>query len=292
MVCLHPVTANYFETLQMPLLRGRGFAERDNENSPPVALVSESLASRYFPDEDPIGGVLNLVELGMNFNPQPPLEIVGVLADVRQSLYRQPFPAVYVPYSQMPAQSGGGGSPAFTNISFVLRTAVDPKSLEPSMRRVVSEVADDVPVLNIRTIDEVRSLYTLQSRFYTWVLIVFAGVALLLAAVGVFGVMSYAVARRTHEIGIRIALGAHPRDVLKLVLRQGLLMTLIGLGIGLAAAFGLTRFLASLLYEVRPTEASAFAAASAVLCAVALVACLLPARRAANVSPNEALRHE
>ncbi len=147
-------------------------------------------------------------------------------------------------------------------------------------------------MLEVLTLDDVRSQSTAWSRFYTWLLATFAGIAVILAAVGVFGVMSYSVTQRTREIGIRMALGAHPRDVLKMVMRRGLVMTLIGVIIGLGGAFGLTRILESQLYEVEPTDPATFAAVSALLAVIALVACLLPARRAARVNPMTALRHE
>lgn len=165
-------------------------------------------------------------------------------------------------------------------------------SLGPAMRRVVSDVARDVVVLNVRTIGDVKSQFLQRTRLYAWLLVVFAGIAVTLAAVGIFGVMSYAVTRRTQEIGIRMALGAQPRSVVSLVMRQGLLMTFAGVAIGLGAAFGPTRFLASLLFEVKPTDPLTFVAVSIVLCAVALVACFIPARRAARANPNASLRYE
>jgi len=176
--------------------------------------------------------------------------------------------------------------------SFVIRAAVDPESLQPAIRRVVSEVDHNIVILRNDTFSSAKALYLGSQRSYAWLLAVFAGIAVVLAAVGLHGVMSYAVARRTHEIGVRVALGARPRDVLLLILKQGLLITVLGLTIGIAGAWGLTRFLASQLYEVEPTDIATFAVTAAILFIVALTACFLPAWRAVRLNPNEALRYE
>jgi putative ABC transport system permease protein len=288
-VCFQPVSPDYFRTLQIPLLKGRGFMERDNQSSPAVAVINETLARRYFPSEDPIG---KLVRLGYMANEEPPREIVGVVRDSRQILTRKPYPAVYGPYSQLPPGFKWDEMEERTVISFVVRSSTDPASLAPAMRRIVSEVARDAPVLDIRTIDDLRQETLQWEQFYTWLLAVFAGIAVVLAAVGVFGVTSYSIMRRTHEIGIRMALGGHLSDILKLVLKQGLILSFIGVAIGLVAAFGLTRLLASWLQEVKPTDPLTFAAVSLMLIAVALLACYIPARRATKVDPMVALRYE
>ena len=288
-VCFQPVSPNYFRTLQIPLLKGRDFTRRDNQSSPAVAVINETLARRFFPSEDPLG---KQARLGSEGSQEPPLEIVGVVRDSRQALYREPFPTLYVPYSQLPSTFKWDLIMERIIISFVVRTATDPASLEPAMRRIVSEVARDVPVANIRTIDQIRDETLRSSQFYTWLLAIFAGIAVLLTAVGVFGVTSYSVARRTHEIGIRMAVGADPRAVFKLVLKQGLILTGIGVAIGLGAAFGLTRFLRGLLYGVKPIDPLAFAAVSLMVMAVGVLACYIPARRATKVDPMVALRYE
>ena len=288
-VCFHPVSPDYFRTLQIPLLKGRDFTERDNQSSPAVAVINETLARRYFPSEDPIG---KLVRLGYMANEEPPREIVGVVRDSRQILTRKPYPAVYGPYSQLPPGFKWDEVEERIVISFVVRSSTDPASLAPAMRRIVSEVARDAPVLDIRTIDDLRQETLQWEQFYAWLLAVFAGLAVVLAAVGVFGVTSYSVTRRTHEIGIRMALGGHLSDILKLVLKQGLILSFIGVAIGLVAAFGLTRLLASWLQEVKPTDPLTFAAVSLMLIAVALLACYIPARRATKVDPMVALRYE
>jgi putative ABC transport system permease protein len=289
--CYHPVGPDYFQTVEIPLLKGRVFTRADGPNSAKTAVISESLARLYFPDIDPIGKLLT-IGLGDRDLTEAPREIVGIVGEIRQSLYREPIPAVYVPYSQLPEKFPGSHNPQRTEASFILRTARDPADLGPSLREVVSSVARDVPILSIETIEDVQSRSVRWSRFYTWLLTVFALVALTLASVGVFGVTAYSVTRRTQEIGIRMALGAQRRDVIKLVMRQTLLMALIGLGVGLIAAVGLTRFLASELQEVESTDPMTFAGVSLLFGVLVFLACLIPAWRATKLSPMEALRCE
>jgi len=292
-VCMNGVSPDYFRTLRIPVLKGRAFDNRDEADSSAVAVISEGLAARYFPDQDPIGKVLNIGRPSAPNLREPPVQIVGVVPDVRQSLLHAAFPALYIPYSQMPQVNLAGpfGGEGLNN-SFVIRAAVDPESLQPAIRRLISEVNRNIVIGRNDTVSGTRVLYLRSRRFYAWLLGVFAGIAVVLAAVGLHGVMSYAVARRTHEIGIRVALGARPRDVLLLILKQGLLITVLGLGIGIAGAWGLTRFLASQLYQVEPTDIATFAVTAAVLFIVALTACFLPAWRAVRLNPNEALRYE
>ena len=288
-VCFQPVTPDYFRTIQTPIVMGRDFTEQDKHGSPPVAVINEALAQRLFPSEIPIG---KLVRLRYMASEGPPREIVGVVRDFRQNLLRKPFPELYVPYSQL--------APSFIwdlineriIISFVVRTAIRPASLAPAMRRIESEVARDVPVGWMGTTGDMQERFLHPSQLYTWLLIVFAGIAVVLTVVGVFGVTSYSVNRRTHEIGIRMALGAEKRDVLNMVVGQGLKLALVGVGIGIGAAFGLTRFLSSLLYGVKPTDPLTFIAVSLILIAVALLACYIPARRATKIDPMVALRYE
>jgi putative ABC transport system permease protein len=284
------VSPGFFEMLEIPVVRGRAFTEWDGVNAPNVAVISEGVAQRYFPNEDAVG---KLVTLGRwQFDEFDRREIVGVVADVRQVPHREPFASVYLPHSQLPRLFHGAGGREYYMVTFVVRTAGDPASLDPAMRELVSEVASDIPVLGVETIEDIRSDSTRWSRFYTWLLTTFAGLAVVLAAVGVFGVISYSVTRRTHEIGIRMALGADRHDVLRLVMRQALVMTSMGLVIGLGGAYGLTRFLESQLHEVEPTDPVTFAVVAVILAAVALLASLLPARRATRVNPIQALHHE
>jgi putative ABC transport system permease protein len=290
--CFQPVGPDYFRTLQVPLLKGRGFTERDNGSSPPVALVNEAFVRRYFPSADPIGKVLRTNSWPLP-EEDPRRQIVGVVGDVRQVVFREPAPAIYVPYTQLRFRFGGAEEMERTNIAFVIRTAIEPASLVPAMRRIALDVAREA-LVDFQTTDKIReqSVQGRGMKFYAWLLGIFAGIAVLLTAVGVFGVTSYSVTRRTHEIGIRMALGARSSDVVRMVLKQGLISSFLGVGIGLAAAFGLTRFLASLLYDVKPTDPVTFVAVSLMLIAVGLLACYIPARRAVKIDPMAALRYE
>jgi len=276
--------------LEVPIVKGRLFGKSDHVSSTPVAVVSKGFAQKYFPDEDPIGKMLTIGQ--WDNNDIECREVVGVVADIRQNTNREPFPAVYLPYSQLPSDFQGPHARERTMASFVLRSVADPAALKLTLRRAVAEVAPDILVEEVRTIDDILSQSTLWSRFYTWLLSAFAGIALIMAAVGVFGVVSYSVASRMREIGIRMALGARSRDVLGMVMLQGTVMTLIGVIIGLGGAYSLTRLLESQLYEVEPTDPLTFVVASVLLAAISLSASLLPARRATRVNPMEALRHE
>ncbi|MBZ5582065.1 MAG: ABC transporter permease [Acidobacteriia bacterium] len=289
-VCLQPVTTEYFRTLQTPVVRGRPFTEQDNQRAPPAVVVNERLVTRYFPKEDPIGKVLNLMrEEG---DREPSVQIVGVVPDLRQSLLRRTYAAIYLPYSQMSAHFGGAHTRERTDIVYLVRTSTKPSNLEPVMRRVVSEAARDVPVIDLRTIDEIRSLRVQRSNLYASLLTVFAVMAVMLASVGVFGVMSYTVGQRTREIGIRVALGARPPDVVGAVMRRGVFLIITGLAAGLAGSLCATRFLTKLLFEVKPTDPRILFAVTLFLGLVALLACLIPVRRALRVTPVVALRHE
>jgi putative ABC transport system permease protein len=290
--CFQAVSPDYLRTLQVPLLKGRELTEQDNQGSPRVALVNETFARRYLPAQDPLDKV---VRIGYwdNSTEDAPRQIVGVVGDSRQMLVRDPNPALYVPYSQLPPEFQGAGRER-TTIAYVARTSIDPASLVPAMRRVESKVAPDVPIVDIKTVNEIRkeTLQELDIGFYEWLLIVFAGIAVVLTVVGVFGVTSYSVSRRTHEIGIRMAMGGQKSDVLRMVVWRGLKLALIGIGLGIGGAFEVTRFLSSLLYGVKPTDPLTFISVSLILIAVALLACYIPARRAAQVDPMVALRYE
>jgi putative ABC transport system permease protein len=295
MGCYEPVSPGYFGMLEIPVLKGRVFTDRDSIGSPPIAIISQSIAQRYFPGQDPLGKMINIgIWESDDFERR---QVVGVVADVRWSVNRPQHSAVYYPYSQLPAQFHWRYGDEQLSVTFLVRSSADPATLVHVMERAVPEVARDVVISLTQTVDYTRWYASQRSRFFTWLLTAFAGTALALAAVGVFGVMSYAVTRRTHEMGIRMALGAHPRDVLRLILRNGLLMSSIGLVIGLGSSLALARFLESRLgelgaTEVKPTDPSTLAAVSLLLAVVALLACYLPARRATRVNPMVILRHE
>jgi predicted permease len=293
--CYEPVSPSYFGMLEIPVLKGRVFTDRDSGSSPPIAIISQRVAQRYFPGQDPIGKMINIgISESDDFERR---QVVGVVADVRWSVNRPRHSAVYYPYSQLPAQFHWLYGDEQLSVTFLVRSATDPATLVHVMDRVVPEVARDVVIFPAETVDYTRWFQSQNSRFFTWLLAAFAGTALALAAVGVFGVMSYTVTRRRHEMGIRMALGARPRDVLRLILRNGFLITSSGLAIGLVSSLALARFLKSRLgeldvNEVKPTDPSTLAVVSLLLAAVALLACYIPARKVTRINPMVTLRHE
>ena len=272
------VTADYFKALRIPLIKGRVFSESDGPQAPHVLLINNTMADRFFPNEDPIGKRL---ELGINsFNG----EIIGIVGNVKHvALDADVNSEVYAPYSQ---------APFWTDMTLLVRTSGDPMSLAGAMRNELGTLDKQVSIGKVRTMDTIAAESVAQPRFRTLLLGVFGISALLLASVGIYGVMSYAVTQRTQEIGIRMALGAQVGDVRKLVIRNGMTLALVGVAIGLAGAFGLTRLMASLLFGISATDVPTFAAISVGLVAVALIACYIPARRATKVDPLVALRYE
>jgi putative ABC transport system permease protein len=289
------VSPDYLRTMQINLRRGRAFDEHDTDNSQQVAIISETTAQKFFPGEDPLGKV---VWLGAPENLVPPealkpighfqrRTIVGVVADVKGSSLEGPSQAmVYAPFYQSRRE---GWSNTFM---LAVRSNTAPENLVAAIREQVYQLDQDQPIADVATMDERLSQSLSQPRFSALLLGLFAVVALLLAAVGIYGVMSYLVTQRTHEIGIRMALGASTRDILKLVVGHGMVLTLIGVGVGLCAALLLTRFLSSLLFGVSSFDPLTYAGVSLLLIGVALVACLIPARRATRVDPMVALRYE
>jgi putative ABC transport system permease protein len=271
------VTPDYFRTMAIPLVSGRFFTESDTAQSPPRIIVNQALARRFWPEASPLGGRL-LLDPGGRI-----AEIVGVVGDVKsERLDAADWPTIYRPYPQT----------NFNIMVMVVRTAVPPEALASSVERAVHQSDPGQPVADMRPMDAVVSRAVSAARFHTLVLAVFAQIAFLLAATGIYGVVAYDVSRRTSEIGIRISLGAQPRDVLRLVLGQCARLAALGISLGLAAAFALTRLMESMLFGVKPTDAYTFGIVSLLLAAVALVAGYLPARRAMALQPAAALRHE
>jgi putative ABC transport system permease protein len=279
------VSPDYFRTMGIRLLRGRVFSWRDDEKGPPVAIVDETFVKAWFPDEDPIGKRVKInaghVPPG---TPEPPwTTIVGVVNHVKNyGIDQESRVEIYVPYMQS----------TLTQLNLVVKTRGDAAAAVRAMREAVREADPTLPVFGVRTMDEYLERTLTSKRLMMIVLALFAAVALTLAAVGIYGVMSYAVAQRTSEIGIRMALGAHPRDVLRLVVGQGVLLTIAGLVLGIGAAWWLTRLMTTLLFDVSATDPLTFAGVAMLLASVAFLATWIPARRAANVDPLVALRHE
>src|SRR5499426_1539259 len=274
------ISEGFFQTLRAPLRKGRFFNAQDNQAAVRVTIINETMARRFWPGEDALG---KRFKLGPAQSTNPWLTVVGVVGDMRrQSLERQPIAQIFQPYLQNSAR----------RLILLIRTTGEPIHLAPVVRSEIRALDKTVLVNGIATLESQIDQRVAERRFQTWLLALFSALALLLAAVGIYGLMSYLVTQRTSEIGIRMALGAQPRDVLRLVIGQGLQLALCGVGIGLLAAFALTRVLAGLLFDVTATDPTTFIAAPLALLAVALLACFVPARRATKVDPMVALRNE
>jgi putative ABC transport system permease protein len=274
------VSDDYFKTLGVPLLAGRMFDQRDAADKPGVVIIGKTIADRMFAGRDPVG-----MRIKYSSIEAPPDLIVGVVGDVKITGIDEALrPVLYYPFRQ--------SSSFFANL--VVRTNTDPNTLAAAIRNEVRTLEPDAAILNVRTMDEMiaQTPASFMRRFPALVISIFAGVALLLASIGIYGVVSYSVSQQTHYIGVRMALGASPSDILKMVLKQGLLLAILGVGIGVGAALGLMRLLRTLLYQVSATDLSTFTIVTGTLFFVALLACFLPARRATKVDPLVALRYE
>ncbi len=273
----------YFRTMGIPIIKGREFEDRDRYGATPVVIITETLARQFFPNEEPIG---KRIKPGINTiegDKTTMREIIGVVGDIRnRSLDTEPKPAYYVPQTQVP----------FDQMVMVVKTTGDPHSLISAATKQVAAMDQDIPVFSVKTMEEYLSASVAAPRFSTTLLSIFAAVALVLTIVGLYGVMSYSVAQRTNEIGIRLALGAQSRDVLVMIVKQGSWLIGLGLVIGLAGAYALTRLIASLLFGVTAKDPFTFISVAVLLGAVGLLACYVPALRATKVDPMEALRYE
>jgi len=278
-VCDIRVSPEYFQALGARLLRGRYFSSTDSGNAPHVMLINETLARQYFPREDPLGKRIN-----PGSNPPGWFEIVGVVGDITYNgLEAETLPAFYRPIAQ---------STWWSTLLIIKTEAIDPLSLTAAVRNEMGALDRELPVTQISTLEQRFSKSVAQPRFRTALVALFAALAMVLASIGIYGVISYSVTQRTHELGIRIALGARSRDVVMLVVRQGMKLAVIGLGLGLLGALALTRLMTKLLFGVSATDPATFALIALLLTLVVLLACYIPARRATKVDPLTALRHE
>ncbi len=285
------VTAHFFNVFRIPVIRGRVFTERDDAAAPPVVVINQAMAKQYWKNEDPLGQRLIIGSgMGPDFA-QAPREIIGIIADARDAgLNNDPQPATFIPLSQV-RDSYMKLNNRFMPLSWVVRTHVEPYSLSQPIQRVFQDAAD-LPLAHVRTMDRIVIESTSRDEFNALVLGVFAFVAILLASIGLYGLIAYSVEQRTLEFGIRLALGAdHPR-VRNMVIRQAMFLTGAGIVLGLGAAYGLTRFLSTLLFQVKPNDPVIFASVAALLAVVALLASYIPARRALRVDPLIALRYQ
>jgi putative ABC transport system permease protein len=278
------ITPQYMETLNVPLLQGRNIAIGDTEKAPAVVVINATMARTYFPGENPLG---KRMQIGATPDKDVPyMEIVGVVGDVHQGLDSDPKAEMYLPYKQADALL-----PVF-QLSIVLRTAGEPHAQAAALRSALGEIDPNQPLVKIRTMDENMAASVTEPRFRTWLIGIFAGLALVLAAVGIYGVMSYSVTQRTNEIGIRVTLGAQANDVFRIVVGEGMRLALLGVAVGVVAALISTRVLRTFLYGISAVDPVTFVATALLLTMVAVAASYFPARRATRVDPMVALRHE
>lgn len=273
-IMIESISPDYPKAMGVPLVAGRPFDDSDDATAAPVALVNRAAVRRFWPNENPIGRLVWVGNL-------PPLRVVGVLGDVRNdSLAASPQPEVFFPFPQFP----------FPMLYLTLRTALDPHTLSSALRARIADVNRGQPIADVQTMEERLESGSAQTRSMMLLIGVFSGTALILALVGIYGLISYSVAQRHQEVGIRMALGASRRDILALIIGNGLRLTLTGIIIGLAASFALTRLMASLLFQTSATDSITFLASAFLFTAVATLATYIPARRAMRVNPADALR--
>ena len=286
------VSPGYFEVFKIPVKRGRTFTERDMANSTPVVVINEAMARQYWPKSDPLNDRIVIGKGGMReFESEGERQIVGVIGDVHTNgLDSDPNPEMYIPQAQVP-DAANALNIGLTPIAWVVRTQVPPQSLSNTIQEQLRQTTG-LPVSDVESMDSIVSVSVSRQKFNMWVMSIFGACALLLAAIGIYGLMAYSVAQRTQEIGIRMALGAQSAQVRRMVIGQGMALALTGIVIGLAGAFGLARFITTFLFGVTPKDPAVFTAVPLILAVVSLVAVWLPARRASNVDPLTALRYE
>ncbi len=287
-----PVSWSYFDVFKVPVVRGRNFTERDNTSAPGVVIINEAMARQFWPKSDPLN---DHIEIGPGVGPvfvEPPRQVIGIVGDTRDGgLNQDPGPTMYIPVSQMPDKVTALNS-RIAPLWWIVRTRMEPHTLTTSVTNAIREATGGLPVAHIRSMDEIVVLTTSRERFNMLLLSVFGSSALLMAAIGIYGLMAYSVQQRTQELGIRMALGAQAPAIRNMVVRQGMILAGIGLLIGIGGALWLTHFLAGFLFGVKAIDPTAFIVTPILLCAVALLAVWIPARRATRVDPMTALRFE
>jgi putative ABC transport system permease protein len=283
----HAIGADYFKVLQAAMVRGREFSDLDSASGAPVALINETMARRYWPDEDPMGQMVTV-----DFYNDQPRQIVGIVPDIRPSIRnRDPEPRMYVPYAQLPQLQAGVTAFGLETVTFVVRSSAQVEDWLPAAQAAAVEIDPAHAVTSVQLVEDFAAQQTQGFRQYVILLGVFSAIALIIAVVGVYGVMSHSVTQRASEIGIRVAFGATARNVLAIVLGQGLIVIGIGMVIGLTASLGATRIIRSYLYGVTATDPATFGLVLLMLLVVACLACYVPARRALKVDPVVAMRH-
>jgi predicted permease len=286
------ISWRYFNALEIPLLRGRRFTERDKEGAPGVVIINEAMARQYWPKGDPLKDRIQIAPGAGPAFAEGSRQVVGIVGDTHDGgPNRNPFPVMYIPLAQMPDLETALNS-RVAPLWWIIRSQADPRTLVPSITAALRNASGGLPVAHIRTMDEIEARNTARQRFNMLLLTIFGSAALLMAAIGVYGVMSYSVQQRTQELGIRMALGAQASTLRNMVIRQGMALALMGIVIGIGGAFWLTRFLTSFLFGVKTLDPIAFVATSLMLGAVALLSIWIPARRATRVDPMTALRLE
>ena len=287
-----PVSWSYFDVFKVPVLRGRNFTERDNGSAPGVVIINEAMARQFWPKADPLN---DRVEIGPGMGPvfgEPPRQVIGVVGNTRDGgLNQDPGPTMYIPVAQMPDKVTALNS-RIAPLWWIVRTRMEPHTLTAAVSSAIREATGGLPVAHIRTMDDIVVLTTSRERFNMLLLTVFGASALLMAAIGIYGLMAYSVQQRTQELGVRMALGAQAANIRNMVIRQGMLLAGIGLIIGLGGSFWLTKFLTGFLFGVKTWDPLAFILTPILLSAVALLAVWLPARKATRVDPMSALRFE
>jgi putative ABC transport system permease protein len=288
-VILDGVSAGYFQLMGIPILRGRGVTEQDTETSAPVVVISEATARQFWPNEDPIGREITFD----SSTEERPRQIVGIVGNVKQyRLTHDAPPQAYVSYAQLPAHTVPGWTESRVHKSLVIRTRSASAALIENVRRIISGLAPDSAVFGVRTVEQTVSSSARPWTVLSEMLGLFAAMALILGAIGIYGVISYSVSERSHELGLRMALGAQPRHVVRLVLRQAMTLSFLGVIIGVAASFAAAPLLAEFLYGVKPHDVLTLLLVSSLLIAVTFLASYIPARHATLIDPMETLRHD